>query len=98
MASPADPLFSGYCAEYPPSTMMSWPVVNAASGELSQRTAKAIFEQHHGRLFALSAGLNSGATFVVELPNAPAFPFASALSIPPLRFQCLESGRFRGSV
>jgi hypothetical protein len=42
MASPANPLFSGYCAVYPPSTMMSWPVVNAASGELSQRTALAI--------------------------------------------------------
>jgi hypothetical protein len=36
------PLFSGYCAVYPPSTMMSWPVVNAAPGELSQSTALAI--------------------------------------------------------
>jgi len=34
--------FSGYCAVYPPSTMMSWPVVNAAPGELSQSTALAI--------------------------------------------------------
>lgn len=31
-----------YCAPNPPSTMMSWPVVNAAPGELSQRTALAI--------------------------------------------------------
>jgi hypothetical protein len=42
VASPADPLFSGYCAVYPPSTKMSWPVVNAAPGELSQSTALAI--------------------------------------------------------
>jgi hypothetical protein len=33
---------SGYCAVYPPSTMMSWPVMNAAPGELSQSTALAI--------------------------------------------------------
>lgn len=33
--------FSGYCAVYPPSTMISWPVVNAAPGELSQSTTLA---------------------------------------------------------
>jgi hypothetical protein len=42
VATPAEHLFSGYCAVYPPSTMMSWPVVNAAPGELSQSTALAI--------------------------------------------------------
>jgi hypothetical protein len=52
---PADPLFSGYCAVYPPSTMMSWPVVNAASGELSQSTALALCRNrflHVGLAFA----------------------------------------------
>ena len=38
----------GYCAVYPPSTMMSWPVVNAALGELSQSTALAISD--YGKL------------------------------------------------
>ena|SRR5271165_70349 len=33
---------ASYCAVYPPSTMMSWPVVKAAPGELSQSTALAI--------------------------------------------------------
>jgi hypothetical protein len=32
----------GYGAVYPPSMMMSWPVVNAAPGELSHSTALAI--------------------------------------------------------
>ena len=31
-----------YCAVYPPSTVMSWPVMNAAPGELSQSTVLAI--------------------------------------------------------
>src|SRR5262249_6739793 len=38
----ASPLLSRYCAVYPPSTVMSWPVTNAAPGELSQSTALAI--------------------------------------------------------
>src|SRR6201987_6547060 len=38
----ASPDFSRYCAVYPPSTVMSWPVGNAAPGELSQSTALAI--------------------------------------------------------
>jgi signal transduction histidine kinase len=41
--------------------------------------SKAIVEQHRGRLFASSAGLNSGATYVVEFPNASAFALAPAL-------------------
>ena len=34
--------FIVYWALKPPSTIMSWPVVEAAPGELSQRTALAI--------------------------------------------------------
>jgi hypothetical protein len=33
---------TGVCAVYPPSTMMSWPLMKAAPGELSQSTALAI--------------------------------------------------------
>ena len=33
---------ASYCAVYPPSTVMSWPVMNAAPGEPSQSTAPAI--------------------------------------------------------
>jgi hypothetical protein len=39
-----------YCAVYPPSTMMSWPVMNAAPGELSQSTALAISSGVHTSL------------------------------------------------